>query len=558
LPYLGLIDFKLKANQMITRAVLLLFILLSKNLLVAQKIEAEDASLAGGATVQSNASASGGKYVAQNDGSLTLNVSIPSDGFFNIAVNAAAPSGSKINIFSIAGHTIDFSVSETSFNNIQVVTSIKLTKGVHVIKILKSWGWISIDYFEVKAVSGLNRFHIDTALVTPEPNVGAAKLYSFLYDHYGKNIISGVMTLNSFDETNWLKTNTGKEPALIGLDFMHSGRGYTWYNDRQPIEDARAYYNRHGIPALNWHWRDPSRQTEEFYTEKTSFDINNIFNESSSDYQAMINDIDYISGLLKELQNENIPVIWRPLHEAAGGWFWWGAKGPEPCKKLFQVMFDRMVNHHQLKNLIWVWTREPNDDKWYPGDEYVDIVGRDIYKEGNHTSHVLEFNDMNERYGKTKMVTISECGSFPDPDNLMADGAGWSWFMPWYGSFVRESKYNTIELWKKTLEHDYVITLDEMPDLRTYVGEGPDDGPVTGVLSPLERPFRIFPTYVDDTLVVETSGESNRLCIFNAMGQVVYAGHLKSPSDVISFSGLSPGLYFVQVNEWSPSRIVKK
>src|SRR4051812_42874330 len=156
------------------------------------------------------------------------------------------------------------------------------------------------------------RFTINANLVTPNPTKEATALYQFLKDNYGKKIISGVMTLNSFDETTWLKANTGKEPALVGLDFMHCNRGYTWYNDKQPIEDARTYYNRNGIPALCWHWRDPSRKTEEFYTAKTSFDINKIFDESSTEYQAMISDIDYVSGLLKELQDENIPVIWRP------------------------------------------------------------------------------------------------------------------------------------------------------------------------------------------------------------------------------------------------------
>src|SRR5687767_13284026 len=72
------------------------------------------------------------------------------------------------------------------------------------------------------------RFNINPSLVTPNASKEAIALYNFLKDNYGKKIISGVMTLNSFDETNWLKTNTGKEPGIIGLDFMHSGRGYTW------------------------------------------------------------------------------------------------------------------------------------------------------------------------------------------------------------------------------------------------------------------------------------------------------------------------------------------
>src|SRR5690606_22956109 len=128
------------------------------------------------------------------------------------------------------------------------------------------------------------------------------------------------------------------------------------------IKDAKTWYGRNGIPALMWHWRDPSRETEEFYTEGTCFNISKISDESSAEYLAMIDDIDYIAGLLKKLQDDGVPVIWRPLHEAAGGWFWWGAKGPEPLKQLWRLMFDRMGNHHGLNNLILGWASDPGDD----------------------------------------------------------------------------------------------------------------------------------------------------------------------------------------------------
>ena len=316
------------------------------------------------------------------------------------------------------------------------------------------------------------RFNINPNLVTPNATKEAIALYQFLKDNYGKKILSGVMTLNSFDETNWLKTNTGKEPAIVGLDFMHCNRNYTWYDNDQPIKDAKTYWDKNGIPVFVWHWRDPSRATEEFYTRNSSkptgtiFDVTKISDTASAEYKAMISDIDFVAAQLKKLQDQNVPVIWRPLHEAAGGWFWWGAKGAAPCKKLYQVMFNRMVNYHGLKNLIWVWTREPNDDAWYPGDEYVDMVGRDIYKQGDHSSQINEFNSLNTLYGTKKMITLSECGSIPDVDNLITDNAAWSWFMPWYGDYTRSSTNNSLDLWKKMFASAYVITLDEMPSLK--------------------------------------------------------------------------------------------
>lgn len=537
-------------------------LLLCCQLAYGQRFEAENAILSGGATKHNSQARSGGQYVAQNEGSLTWNISIAADGFFNVIVNAAAPNGNKINVFSIDDNTLDFPATVTDFTSIRVGSALKLTAGSHSVKISKSWGYINIDYMELQPVSSSGRFTINKTLVTPNPIANASRLYQFLYDNYGRKVISGVMTLNSFDETNWLKTNTGKEPALVGLDFMHSGRNYNWYNDRQPIEDAKAYYNRHGIPAICWHWRDPLRNTEEFYTDKTTFDVSKIMDPTSAEYAAMIADIDFISGLLKELQNENIPVIWRPLHEAAGGWFWWGAKGAAPCKKLFQVMFDRMVNHHGLKNLIWVWTREPNDNEWYPGDAYVDIVGRDLYKEGIHGSHVLEWSNMNEQYGKSKMITLSECGSFPDPDNLVKDGAAWSWFMPWYGSFVKDSKYNSLALWQKTMNHEYVITLDEMPDLRTYEAvvhePDPEPDPILSTEQPNSKKTHIFPTLVNDRLYVESESEIGQLSVYNSVGCEVHSSHEKSNNAVILFSNEMRGVFYVKIRNQAAIKVFRQ
>lgn len=533
------------------------------NVVLGQRFEAESAVLSGGATKQSSQGRSGGQFVAQNEGSLSWDISISTQGYFDIFIHAAAPNGNKINVFSIDGNTVDFSSSDQNYTSQKVASALKLSAGTHNVKILKAWGYINIDYIEFQRVTADSRFYINTQLVTPQPIQNAARLYRFLQDNYGRKVISGVMTLNSFDETNWLKTNTGKEPALVGLDFMHSGRNYAWYNDRQPIEDAKTYYDRNGIPAICWHWRDPLRNTEEFYTNKTTFDVSKIFDSASPEYQAMIADIDYISGLLKELQQQNVPVIWRPLHEAAGGWFWWGAKGAAPCKKLFQVMFDRMVNHHGLKNLIWVWTREPNDSEWYPGDAYVDIVGRDLYKDGVHTSHVLEWSNMNDLYGKKKLITMSECGSFPDPDNLVADGAAWSWFMPWYGGFVRDAKYNTLDLWRKTMNHEYVITLDEMPDLRTYEGvthePEPEPDPVLSTEpADVDNSLKIYPTIIKDKIYIEAKSPIGRISIFNSLGIEVHSGVENSNKAVICLANEACGIYFVKFRNQAAVKVFKQ
>jgi mannan endo-1,4-beta-mannosidase len=531
-----------------------------------QKYEAESATLSGGATKQACAACSGGFQVAQGDGNLTFTVPIAKTGFYNIYLRAASTGGNKINKFEISGNTLDFSLDQSQYSTLKLVGALKLAAGQQQVKITKSWGWLNIDYIEFEAVGATDRFNLSQRLVTPNPTPEAKALFDFLLDNYGDKIISGVMTLNSMDESIWLKENTGKEPALLGIDLMHSGRGYTWYNSKTPINDAQTWYSRNGIPALMWHWRDPSRQTEEFYTKNasrptgTDFDISKVSDVNSAEYKAMLADIDYIAGLLKELQDQHVPVIWRPLHEAAGGWFWWGAKGGAPLKSLWQLMYDRMVNHHGLRNLIWVWTREPNDDAWYPGDQYVDIIGRDIYKDGDHSSQTLEFSDLNSRYGGRKMVTLSEAGSFPDVDNLVKDGAAWSWYMPWYGDYTRQSKYNSLDLWKKMFAHDYVITLDEMPRLSTYVRQDPVKVP-TGIWDKvLEKPgFVVYPTLVSDHLTVRNDKRIETIAVYDALGCLRKQQQGEHGNTArVSLADLAPGVYFLCVNQTGMIRVVKK
>ena len=520
----------------------------------AQKFEAETATLFSGAVKVESTTSSGGYYIAQNSGLVSFTLTLATASTYNLYIQVSSSSVNAADNLSLDGTSYAFSIAQgTNFYRLKVAENLKFSAGQHKVLISKPYGSINIDYLEFEIVDTSPKARINKTLVTPNPTDEAIRLYNFLYDNYGQKIISGVMTLGSMDEVNWLKTNTGKEPALVGVDFMHCNRAYSWYNDLEPGNDALKYYNRNGIPAMCWHWRDPSRKTEAFYTKDTNFDISKILDETSAEYKAMLKDIDYTAGLLKKLQDNKVAVIWRPLHEAAGGWFWWGSKGAAPCKKLYQIMFDRMVNFHGLHNLIWVWTREPNDDAWYPGDEYVDIVGRDIYKTGDHGSQLSEFSSMTARYGGKKMVTISECGSIPDADNLVKDGAAWSYFMPWYGDFVRSSTYNSLDLWKKMFASDYVITLDEMPNLRTYTT--PD---TTTYSAPVKTSdFKVYPGFCRDFIRVESGKLLQTITVYNQLGIKVREIFPKLNSITIPMTDLPSGMYLIKEGHEKTVRIFK-
>jgi mannan endo-1,4-beta-mannosidase len=321
-------------------------------------------------------------------------------------------------------------------------------------------------------------FNLSANLVSPNPSTQAVKLFNFLKENFQSKILSGTMAAHStnINEATWVHDQTGKWPALTCFDFIDhpnliNGAGWVLYD--APLTLGTDWWNNNGIVAIMWHWRDPLTKTGGFYspgsgTPSTTFDVSKISNTASPEYAAMIEDIDTIAGYLREFRDAGIPVIWRPLHEAAGTWFWWGAKGAAPCKALWLLMFDRLVNYHGLNNLIWVWTSNTEADalNWYPGDEYVDIIGMDIYPgTDQHGSQITQFNSVKEIFSSKKMITLSECGSVPDPALMMQNGDTWMWFMPWNGDYTRSTSHNGPAWWNTFFSYNFVITRDMMPDL---------------------------------------------------------------------------------------------
>jgi beta-mannanase len=465
--------------------ILIILLLICGNEALAQgvKYESENGTLTGTLSVMTSVSGfSGTGYVGrfENDGDMAaVTFSLPQGGNYRLWIGYASPYGYKENLLIVNGNSAMVSFPASSSFTEAAFGRVWLKEGTNTLAISKNWGWFLLDYFRIEPDTDPEiSVKIPYSLSTPAPQRETRMVWSYLMDSYTHKIQSGAMSLNAIEEAEWLYAQTGKYPALIGLDFMNHTRNYSWYDKSVVVNETRNWYNRNGLVAICWHWRDPSRATDEFYTTGTSFDISKITQTTSAEYQAMLSDIDIIAGYLKQLNSDFVPVLFRPLHEASGGWFWWGAKGPEPCKALWRLMFDRLVNYHGLKNLIWVWTADAAADnlEWYPGDEYVDIIGADIYApDGDFSSQLLTYNALKEKFGGKKMITLSENGPVPDPDLLVADNARWSWFMPWYGSFIRDGIKNPLSHWQKVMAHDYVITLDEMPDLKNYpLSDEPD------------------------------------------------------------------------------------
>ena len=353
-------------------------------------------------------------------------------------------------------------------------------------------------------------------LVNPDATSQARNVYAFLCEQSGVRTLSGVQSSHSNrnDFVDAVARHTGKHPALAGYDFIFTHysptpESWSWVQDYNDISAAREQWNNNGLVSYMWHWNVPSSEAAwknslenygefdgyAFYSDQTSFDIREALKPGTWQNDFIMKDIEEVAGYLQLLENENIPVIWRPLHEAAGNyglyegggsgaWFWWGRYGAEPCKQLWRLLYDQLVNVHGLDNLIWVWTvdvvptipyaQERNLD-WYPGDEYVDILGVDIYA-ADTQAKTRQYQALVDLAKGKKLVTISECGNIPDPDKCMEEGNKWSWFMVWPGTDADGNiiltpsdanfNLNTAEYWKKVMSSQHVMNRENMPQLK--------------------------------------------------------------------------------------------
>lgn len=467
----------------------------------AAQYEAEDATLENGATVSSNANASGGKFVEMKGGDISFNVTAETAGKYTLNVRYKAGS-EKTNHIVVNGSQSGDMVFATATAFTDNKTAITLKAGANTIAITNFWGWIDVDYIEITEYENV-AFNICNAPVTPNATESAVKLYNFLVNNFQKKVISGIMT---GDMTNYtagaafdthpdvadIYTRSGKKPALVGLDFLFatgpnaSGSWNKEYTDKG-IALAKDLWKKGGIPAFTWHWKDPLDEVDAFYAnqnaagegkEYTTFDFTEAFVKGttswdtlSAAYKGIIADIDYISEYFLDLQKDGVAAIFRPLHEAGGTWFWWSTHSGKQFAALYRLVYERMVFKNGVKNLVWVFNPQTaNLTDWNPGETYYDVLSIDIYNNDNdNSSNAGAFDDFKAKFGVSKVLALSENGPIPDITKMEEDQAMWSWWMPWYSTWGGKWPGQTSnEVWKSNMENEKVLTIDKMPGWDNY------------------------------------------------------------------------------------------
>lgn len=402
----------------------------------------------------------------------------PRAGIYDLAIRYSAPQGGKGYELAIndVGYDGFFKESPDVFST-HDAGRVELHKGRNTIRLGKGWAHYEIDSITLTPSAPLPRPKpVSPTLVDKRATLEARALMRLLAAQYGKGTFSGVVTE---EDLKLVQERTGQTPAIRGGDMMDYSPSRLPFGADAKNETERlieAHRQGHIITVL-WHWNAPKDLINEhehrtadgqvvradwyfgFYTRATTFDFAKaLAHPESEDYQLILRDIDAIAVQLKKLQDAKVPVLWRPLHEADGKWFWWGTRGPDEFKKLWRLLYDRLTVQHNLHNLIWVWTGI--EESWYPGDDVVDIAGMDAYPSRVNDRQIGIWQTLLRRFDGKKLIALSEYGGVPDVPAMRRLGVHWSYFASWSGDLG--PRKNDSEDLKRIYNSPDVLNLDDL------------------------------------------------------------------------------------------------
>ena len=240
-----------------------------------------------------------------------------------------------------------------------------------------------------------------------------------------KQIIVGQHCGDGLDQANefyqeYISRLAGRTNKYVGI--MGADLGY-FKSEGYPIHTLVDHWNEGGLVTLSWHADNPFTAGYDPYwntvENKNKIHFKSLFRSAreSKEKSNYREEVDAIAGVLQQLKKAGVTVIWRPFHEMNGDFFWWGINdynneqtNTADFKKLWQDLYHTLTYEYGLDNLIWTYSVIP-DVGWnaevtayYPGSDYVDLVGMDYY--GLHP----DFPGYQELKSLGKTIVISEVG----------------------------------------------------------------------------------------------------------------------------------------------------
>jgi mannan endo-1,4-beta-mannosidase len=396
-----------------------------------------------------------------------------------------------------------------------------------------------------------------------------------------KNILFGQEFFNSFRYSSGSahgekdfsdsKEVTGSHPAVLGSDF-HYYLEKSVTEKSYHTEAVKWAYQLGYVITYDWHLSARGTNSYQFAGSPPEL-VNNIVADLNGDRAWFLGELDKVIDIInKDLRvgNDTIPIVFRPFHEMNGNWFWWGSAATSITN--YRALYALTVDYvkERTKSVLFCWSPNlPLDFNYYPGDEYVDLVGLDYYEINAATLRtqlgaLVDFAEQHE-----KISVLSETGNRVMGDNaslywnqtvlpaILDDPAGKAWKIGWLLTWINASwsfpyvpHASSSQAAKNSFisfkESPYIIFGDEIPAMY-------GNDPITAVASDWEtRQLELYPVPVINDLTIELKGfdSTTSLVFFDMLGREVHSIN-QTPDKVIhqSVSSFHPGIYSLVVSD---------
>lgn len=174
-------------------------------------------------------------------------------------------------------------------------------------------------------------------------------------------------------------------PKFIEVDL--TSFGVTSAHDAELNNLLLAHARLGGLIGFSFHVGNPF--TGGGVSDRTSVDLPQLADPANPMTPAGTRwkqELDRIADIMQRFADADAVVLFRPLHESNGNWFWWGQTDPVDFQATWQGMVSYLNTTRGLHNLLWVYSANRNlsgalfdPTRLYPGASTVDIVGLDIY-----------------------------------------------------------------------------------------------------------------------------------------------------------------------------------
>lgn len=256
-----------------------------------------------------------------------------------------------------------------------------------------------------------------------------------------------------------VKECCGSYPAVFGWDLGGIETDDSVNLDGVPFDKIRSgIAMAHSMGAINTvsiHMRNPVTFGSSWDSKSTTTVADILPGaEFNARYASWLGKAASFLKSIKDADGNNVPLIFRPLHENSGGAFWWGCLQctPEEYQALWKYSVAYLRDSCGLHNVIYMYSSDVVRDKEdfmsrYPGDRWVDMLGIDAYhrqQDWDYKSGCENMLGMLATVGKEhkKPYAFSETGleSVPDPE----------WWTKWLLPAISGKGLSYVLVWRNS------------------------------------------------------------------------------------------------------------